>query len=57
MYRNTAMSSNFATSRFYQSGNLIDSDRDGTLDGTNTEWGMFRGTYTQDDDSFSHRPR
>ena len=47
MYRNTAVSSNFATSRFYQSGNLIDSDRDGTLDGTNTEWGMFRGTYTK----------
>lgn len=47
MYRNTAVSSNFATSRFYQSGNLIDSDRDGTLDGTNTGWGMFRGTYTQ----------
>jgi pectate lyase len=45
--RNTAISSNFATSRFYQSGNLIDSDRDGTLDGTNTEWGMFRGTYTK----------
>jgi len=41
------MSSNFATSRFYQSGNLIDSDRDGVLDGTNTEWGMFRGTYTK----------
>jgi pectate lyase len=47
MYRNTAMSSNFATSRFYQSGNLIDSDRDGVLDGTNTEWGMFHGTYTK----------
>ena len=46
-YRNTAVSSNFATSRFYQSGNLIDSDRDGTLDGTNTEWGMFDGTYTK----------
>jgi pectate lyase len=47
MYRNTALSSNFATSRFYQSGNLIDSDRDGVLDGTNTGWGMIRGTYTQ----------
>lgn len=45
--RNTAISSNYATSRFYQSGNLIDSDRDGILDGTNTEWGMFRGTYTK----------
>ena len=45
--RNTAISSNFATSRFYQSGNLIDSNRNGVLDGTNTEWGMFRGTYTK----------
>lgn len=45
--RNTAISSNYATSRFYQSGNYLDSDRDGTLDGTNTGWSMFRGTYTQ----------
>ena len=45
--RNTAISSNYATSRFYQSGNLIDSNRNGVLDGTNTEWAMFRGTYTK----------
>lgn len=45
--RNTAISSNYATSRFYQAGNLIDSDRDGLLNGTNTEWGMIRGTYTK----------
>ena len=50
------MSSNFATSRFYQSGNLIDSDRDGTLDGTNTEWGMFHGTYTQMPSAFPIDP-
>jgi hypothetical protein len=50
------MSSNFATSRFYQSGNLIDSDRDGVLDGTNTEWGMFRGTYTKMTASFPIDP-
>jgi hypothetical protein len=45
--RTTAQSSNFATSRVYQSGNLIDSDVDHTLDGTNTGWSMFRGTFTQ----------
>lgn len=45
--RNTAISSNFATSRFYQSGNLIDSNRNGAVDGSNTEWSMFRGTYTK----------
>jgi hypothetical protein len=45
--QNTAISSNFTTSRFYQSGNLIDSDRNGTLDGVNTKWGMFRGTFTK----------
>src|SRR4029079_8691939 len=45
--RNTAISSNYATSRFYQSGNMIDSNRNGAVDGTNTEWGMFRGTYTK----------
>jgi pectate lyase len=45
--RNTAMSSNFATSRIYQSGNLIDSDRNTVRNGANTGWSMFRGTYTQ----------
>ena len=45
--RNTAISSNFATSRFYQSGNFIDSNRNGAVDGTDTGWGMFRGTYTK----------
>jgi pectate lyase len=50
--RNTAISSNFATSRFYQSGNLIDSNRNGVLDGANTEWAMFRGTYTKMTDPF-----
>jgi hypothetical protein len=56
MYRNTAMSSNFATSRFYQSGNLIDSDRDHVLDGTNTGWGMFHGTYTPMQNAFPIDP-
>ncbi len=45
--RNAALSSNFATTRIYQFGNLIDSDRDTSRDGVNTGWGMFRGTYTQ----------
>ena len=31
----------------YQSDNRIDSDRDAALDGTNTGWGMFVGSYTQ----------
>ena len=54
--RNTAISSNYATSRFYQSGNLIDSDRDGTLDGADTGWGMFRGTYTKMTSPFAIDP-
>src|SRR4051794_6805341 len=45
-FRTTAVSSNEAFSRFWQSGNLIDSDVDHTLDGTNTGWSMFRGTFT-----------
>jgi pectate lyase len=55
-FRNTAISSNFATSRFYQSGNLIDSDVDHTLDGTDTGWGMFRGTYTKMTSAFPIDP-
>lgn len=31
----------------YQSGNLIDANKNGALDGVNTGWGMFTGTYTQ----------
>ena len=45
--RNTALSSNFDTTRIYQSGNLIDSDRNTVRNGANTGWSMFRGTYTQ----------
>lgn len=45
--RNTALSSNFDTTRIYQSGNLIDSDRNLVRNGTNTGWSMFRGTYIQ----------
>lgn len=35
------------TTGIYQSGNMIDNDKDGLLDGSNTGWGMFGGTYTQ----------
>jgi pectate lyase len=45
--RNAALSSNFDTSRIYQSGNLIDSDRNTVRNGVNTGWAMFRGTYIQ----------
>ncbi len=46
-YQNTALSSNFVTSRIHQSGNKIDSNRNGMLDGTDTGWNMIRGAYTQ----------
>ena len=42
-----ALSSNFATSRIYQFGNLIDTNRNTIRDGANTGFGMIRGTYTQ----------
>jgi len=32
--------------KIYQSGNKIDGDRDGVLDGVDTGWGMFDGDYT-----------
>jgi hypothetical protein len=34
------------TTRIYQSGNIIDNDKDLLFDGSNTGWGMFGGTYT-----------
>src|SRR5436190_270785 len=33
--------------QIYQSGNVIDSDKDALRDGTNTGWSMFTGAYTQ----------
>ena len=42
-----ALTSNFATTRIYQSGNLIDSDRNAIRNGTNAVWSNFRGTYVQ----------
>lgn len=38
---------------FYQSGNLIDLNLNGLLDGANTGWGMFSGTYLQFGSPFS----
>jgi pectin methylesterase-like acyl-CoA thioesterase len=33
------------TTGFYQAGNFIDTDKDGRVDGANTGWAMFTGTY------------
>ncbi|MGA2241085.1 MAG: putative Ig domain-containing protein [Verrucomicrobiota bacterium] len=47
---NTAFASgvtNAASLEIYQSGNFIDSNKNGALDGVNTGWGMFSGHYTQ----------
>jgi hypothetical protein len=33
--------------QIYQSGNLIDGDKNNTLNGTDTGWGMFAAPYTQ----------
>ena len=35
------------STQVFQSGNLIDSNQNGTLDGTDTGWNMITGTYTQ----------
>ena len=40
----------------YQLGNKIDSNHNGVLDGNNTGWGMFIGTYTQLGSSFAVSP-
>lgn len=41
------------TTRIYQSGNLIDNDKDLLVDGVNTGWSMFTGTYGQTNQPFS----
>lgn len=40
----------------YQSGNLVDWDKDLARDGVNTGWSMFSGTYTQVFSEFPMRP-
>ena len=37
----------------YQSGNYIDLNENGLVDGANTGWAMFSGTYTQTNSPFS----
>jgi pectate lyase len=54
--RNAAISSNEAFSNFWQAGNLIDSNVNHTLDGTDTGWSMFRGTYTKSPSLFPIDP-
>jgi pectate lyase len=46
-YRRAALSSNRKTSRIYQSGNKIDSNVNGKLDGEDTGWNMVNGVYTR----------
>ncbi|MEZ6071265.1 MAG: hypothetical protein R3C10_13580 [Pirellulales bacterium] len=46
-YSQTALSSNYRTSRIFQSGNKIDSNHNGVLDGIDTGWDMIRGSYSQ----------
>ncbi len=40
---NTAFASGTTNTVIYQAGNMIDPNRNGLLDGTNTGWGMFSG--------------
>jgi pectin methylesterase-like acyl-CoA thioesterase/pectate lyase len=44
---NTGFSGGSATSRIYQSANRLDIDRNAVLDGTDPNWGILGGTYTQ----------
>ncbi len=45
--RNTIFTGGSVNTQIYQSGNLIDGNRNGTRDGTDTGWAMFGGTYTK----------
>lgn len=51
-YRQAALSSNRKTSRIYQSGNKIDSNVNGKLDGLDNGWSMVNGVYTRMDAPF-----
>jgi pectate lyase len=46
-FRKSALASHAKTSRIFQSGNKIDSNVNGKLDGTDTGWGMVFGVYTK----------
>ncbi len=41
------------TTGIYQSGNFQDTDKDGWVDGVNTGWAMFTGTYAATNDPYS----
>ena len=51
-YRQAALSSNRKTSRIYQSGNKIDSNVNGKLDGIDNGWSMVNGVCTRMDAPF-----
>lgn len=55
-YRRAALSSNRKTSRIYQSGNRIDSNVNGKLDGQDTGWDMVNGVYTRSETPFTIPP-
>ena len=44
------------TTGFYQSGNFIDTDKDGRVDGVNSGWAMITGTFTQTNAPFPVPP-
>ena len=46
-YRQAALSSHQKTSRIFQSGNKIDSNVNGKLDGIDNGWDMVNGVYTK----------
>ena len=50
---NFAFNSGGITTSIYQSGNFIDTDKDGLVDGANTGWSMFSGTMTQTNAPFA----
>jgi hypothetical protein len=50
---NFAFLSGGLTTSIYQSGNFIDTDKDGLVDGANTGWSMFSGTMMQTNAPFA----
>ncbi len=50
---NSAFLGGSLNTSIYQSGNLIDGNKDGQVNGVNTGWGMFTGTYTQSGAEFA----
>ena len=49
----TAFDGGSPTTTIFQSGNFIDSNLNGNLDGANTGWGMFSGLFTQTGSAFA----